>query len=114
MKGIIYYNSNFENGIAELKRIVERYKQMEISTTYCNYSRNGALATFENGDSWRVLGAKDSSRGYRCNVAYIERSIDYNTYQVIIGPAMFEFPYSAMRFWGEGNLHLNFDPPLPF
>ena len=114
MKGIIYYNSNWENGIAQLRQVEENYNRMKISTIRSHYMRHGSWVQFENGDTWRVLGAKDSARGYRWNIAYVERSIDLDTYRCIISPAAFDFPFSATRLWGEGDLHLNFEPPAPF
>lgn len=114
MRGIIYYESNSENANDELKKMVDRYNQMHIPVTKCHYKKIGSYAEFENGDIWQVVKANESARGYRCNIAYIERSINYNTYRCIIAPKMLDFPFAAMRLWGEGNLHLDFDPPLPF
>ena len=114
MRGIIYYESSSENANDELKKLVDRYNQMRIPVIKCHYKKIGSYAEFENGDIWQVVKANDSARGYRCNIAYIERSINYDTYRCIIAPKMLDFPYAAMRLWGEGNLHLDFDPPLPF
>lgn len=113
VKGIIYYNSNWENGIAQLKQIEENYNRMKITTIHSHYMRHGSWVQFENGDVWRVLGV-GGARGYRWNIAYIERSINWNTYRCVIAPAAINFPFAATQLWGEGNLHLDFDPPLPF
>ena len=114
IKGIIYYESSFETANEELKKMIDRYNQKRIPVTKCHYKKIGSYAEFENGDTWQVVRANDSTRGYRCNIAYIERSIDYDIYRCIIAPKMIDFPFSAFRLWGEGNLHLDFDPPLPF
>ena len=114
MKGIIYYNSSHENGIAQLKQIEENYKMANIPTACGHYMRHGSWIQFENGDIWRVLRAGDNARGYRWNIAYIERSIDLNTYRCIISPSALSFPFSATRLWGEGNLHIFDKVPLPF
>ena len=114
MKGIIYYESSCEKANEELKKIVDRYNQMHIPVTKCHYKRIGSYVCFWNGDIWQVVRANEHARGYRYNIAYIERSIDYNTYRRIIAPKMIDFPYSGYKLWGEGNLHLNIDPPLPF
>lgn len=114
MKGIIYYESSFEKANEELKKIVDRYNQMQIPVIKCHYKRIGSYAEFKNGDTWQVVKANDSARGFRCNVAYIERCINYDIYRCIIAPKMFDFPYSAMRLWGEGDLHISDEPPLPF
>ena len=75
---------------------------------------SGSTAEFGNGDFWRVCRASDCSRGVRCNVAYIQRSIPYDVYRTIISPVMFDFPFAAIRLWGEGNLHISDEVPLPF
>ena len=114
MKGIIFYESSFEKANEELKKMVDRYNQKRIPVIKCHYMKNGSYAEFENGDVWKVVKANDGARGFRCNVAYIERCINYDVYRCIIAPKMFDFPFSALHLWGEGNLHLDFDPPLPF
>lgn len=114
MKGIIYYESSFEKANEELKKMIDRYNQMHIPVTKCHYKKIGSWAEFENGDTWQVVKANDSARGYRCNVAYIERSVNYNTYCCIIAPKMIDFPFSAIHLWGEGNLHISNEFPLPF
>ena len=114
MKGIIYYESSFEKANEELKKMVDRYNQMHIPVIKCYYKKHGSWAEFENGDIWKVLGAGDRARGCKWNIAYIERSISLDTYRCIIVPAATDFPFAATRLWGEGNLHLDFDPPLPF
>lgn len=114
MKGIIYYESSFEIANEELKKIIDKYNQSHIPVTKCHYKKIGSYAEFENGDIWKVVKANDSARGCRCNIAYIERCINYDIYRCIIAPKMFDFPYSAIRLWGEGDLHISDEPPLPF
>ena len=114
MKGIIFYESDFIKANEELKKIVDKYNFMHIPVEHCHYKKIGSYARFENGDTWQVVKANEGARGCRCNIAYIERSIDYNIYYRRIAPCMIDFPFAAIRLWGEGNLHLNFDPPLPF
>lgn len=42
MKGIIYYNSSYENGIAQLKQIEENYKMANIPKACGHYMRHGS------------------------------------------------------------------------
>lgn len=113
MIGNIYHNSNYEAGNAKLKQIVTNYAMARIPAVKVHYDKYRSWAQFENGDIWRVLGANDGSRGYRCNVAYVERSISFDTYRVIICPAMMNHPYSAIHLWGEGNLYIMEDFSMP-
>lgn len=87
---------------------------MHIPVEQCHYKKSGSYARFENGDTWQVVKANDGARGYRCNIAYIERCINRDIYYCIIARMIKNFPFSGIRLWGEGNLHLNFEPPLPF
>lgn len=113
MIGNIYHNSNSEAGNAKLKEIVANYEMACIPAVEVHYTKYRAWAQFENGDIWRVLGANDGSRGYRCNVAYIERSISFDIYRTIICPAMRHHPYTAIHLWGDGNLHIMEDFSMP-
>lgn len=114
MRGIIWYRDHAQAGINMLKQVILDYARADIEPSYSHFSSNCAWVTFKNGDEWRVAGARDSSRGMACNIAYVERSIDYDTYQTIIFPTMKCKPYTAIRLWGEGNLHLDDSQPLPF
>ena len=119
MRGIIFcknYTSANTEGVEMLKHIIQQYEKIEINCIFhISPSGNSSYADFYNGDSWRVVVANESGTcGRRCNIAYVERSIDYKTYCCLISPCLYDFPYSAVRLWGEGNLHINDTPDLPF
>lgn len=114
MKGIIWYKDDWVKGFEQLEKIIEKYQQINISTKRFARSRFDSFAEFQNGDIWRVKCAGEQSRGQRCNVSYIERSIDYNIYECIISHCTTAYPYNAIRLWGEGDLHLTDAQPLPF
>jgi len=99
MKGIIYYESSFEKANEELKKMVDRYNQMNIPVTKCHYKKIGSWAEFENGDIWKVVKANESARGFACNIAYIERGIEKSIIDTIIKPALKAKPYTAFNFW---------------
>lgn len=114
MKGIIQYRDDYSKGIEQLKIMINKYERMKIPVTENHFSKYDTYVVFENGDTWKVVGARECGRANRCNVAYVERNIDYDIYKTIIAPTMINFPFSAVRFWGEGNLHISDEPPLPF
>lgn len=114
MKGIIWYRDDYSKGIEQLKIMINKYERMKIPVTENRFSKYDTYVVFENGDIWKVVGARKCGRANRCNVAYVERNIDYDIYKTIIAPTMINFPFSAVRFWGEGNLHISDEPPLPF
>lgn len=114
MRGIIYYYSDFEVGINKLKEIVERYNMMNIGTVKCHYKRWNSWAEFDNGDTWEVKYANDSARGYRWNIAYVERCVPYDVFRCVIQPAGTRMPYNAIQLFGEGDLHIDYCIDLPF
>ena len=114
MKGIIWYRDDYSKGIEQLKIMIDNYERMKIPVTENHFSKYDTYVVFENGDTWKVVGARECGRANRCNVAYVERNIDYNVYRTIICPTMICFPFSAVHFWGEGNLHISDGLPLPF
>lgn len=114
MKGIIWYRDDYSKGIEQLKIMINKYERMKIPVTENHFSKYDTYVVFENGDTWKVVGARKCGRANRCNIAYVERNIDYDIYKTIITPTMINFPFSAVRFWGEGNLHISDEPLLPF
>lgn len=112
MKGIIFYNSNRENAIKEMEKIIKKYEQIKIKSVRYIYNSYQCLTEFENGDIWKIVKANDSARGDRCNVAYIERSIYYDTYHCIIAPMMTALPFSALCLWSDGDLYLTDEYPI--
>lgn len=99
MKGIIYYESSFEKANEELKKMVDRYNQMNISVTKCHYKRISSWVEFENGDTWQIIRANNNARGLACNIAYIERGIEKSIIDTVIKPALKAKPYTAFNFW---------------
>ena len=99
MKGIIYYESSFEKANEELKKMVDRYNQMNISVTKCHYKRIGSWVEFENGDTWQIIRANNNARGLACNIAYIERGIEKSIIDTVIKLALKAKPYTTFNFW---------------
>lgn len=118
MKGIIFCKERAglnNEGLTMLKHIIKRYEQIGIDCIFHISPFGNSYADFYNGDSWRLAVADPSgTRGRRCNIAYVERSIDYETYRTLINPCLYNFPYSAIRLWGEGDLRISDMPELPF
>lgn len=114
MKGIIFCGSSCERGNEKLEEIINKYKLTGIEAVKNVYSKSGSWAEFENGDVWRVARASDNARGLRCNVAYVERCVNYNIYRTVIMHCLTAAPFTAINLWGEGDLHITPEPPLPF
>lgn len=106
IKGIIWCASgHLEKGCNKLNEITKNYELMGVKLTTekrspCNYR------VFDNGDTWRVASACESSRGVRGNIHYIDRSINMVVLETIIRPTMTAVPFSSYQFYGEGDLYI--------
>ena len=112
MRGIIFAK-DLDKGNVQLLDIAQRYEMLQIDTQIRRL-KHGFTLECANGDYWSVRSANVRACGARCNIAYVERSIDLETYRCEIAPCLTNFPYSAIRLWGEGNLHIDDCPMLPF
>ena len=112
MRGIIFCTDT-ERGNAQLLNLMDKYKLMDIPVQM-QIRKQGYILECGNGDYWKVHNANALMLGVRCNIAYIERNIDYDVYRCCIAPCLTDFPYSAIHLWGEGDLHIDNTPDLPF
>lgn len=104
MKGVVWCTT-IKDGNEKLEEIIKDYMQCGITIQDKRSSALvGSYVRFSNGDSWQVRRANDSSKGVRCNISYIQRNISYDIYNVIIRTCMFNYPFSAIKLWGEGDL----------
>ena len=115
MEGLIVYKNNSAQANEILERMVQDYQQMGIKCICHHRQKIGySWAKFDNGDYWKVIRASDNARGHKCNIIYVERSIDWDVYQTIVMPMAINHPYCGIHLWGEGNLHITDIQPLPF
>ena len=112
MRGIIFC-TDIERGNAQLLNLMDKYKLMDIPVQL-KIMKQGYTLECGNDDYWKVHNVNIRTLGSRCNIAYVERNIDYDVYRCCIAPCMTDFPYSATRLWGEGDLHIDDTPELPF
>lgn len=113
MKGVVWC-TNLSDGNKMLEKIIDRYKYSGIDLNNYKQSHYDSCATFNNGDYWRVCKANENARHARCNIAYIQRNIPYNIYRTIIEPTIFDYPFSGIHLWGEGNLYITNEIQRPF
>lgn len=97
MIGIIW-TENIEAGNKKLEQMIEDYSQTKINMTSYMHSKYGSIVSFENGDRWRVVLPSDRRRGERCNIAYIDRTIDKKTVDEVIFPSLIRYPYTAYKY----------------
>lgn len=112
MRGIIFCK-NIEDGNKQLLDIAKNYKFIKIDIQLKKLEKGYSLMC-DNGDYWTVASSSSTARGLRCNIAYIQRSIDIDTYYEVIAPCLTSLPYTAIRLFGEGNLRISEQPMPPF
>ena len=102
MKGIVWGHT-FQTAKEKLMEIQENYERYRIPVTRIKNSPYEYWIEFSNGDVWRAVSARESARGNKVNVSYIDRKIDPLFIDVIIRPCTIAFPYQAFRYYGEPN-----------
>lgn len=88
-----------EDGNVELQRMIDNYIAMQHAITSQVISKNNSRVIFDNGDEWRVLTATENRRGIRCNIAYIDRTIDKHIVETVIQRTMVSMPYMAYKYF---------------
>ena len=76
MKGIVW-GKDLDTAKNKLTNIINNYVLMYseeiIDEIYC--TKNKYFVRFSNGDEWQAVKVHDASRGFRCNVSYIDSKI---------------------------------------
>lgn len=101
IKGVVWTCDRAGDGIRQLKCVRDEYIWNGINPVREKYSRESSFIEFENGDTWRVASATESSRGIRANYALIDaRTSEEFVWNVILrtltcpfGPRHYEFFY---------------------
>ena len=105
MKGIIWYQENTEQAKEILKKMIEKYKLFNINIApgrgHSRETKYEMHVEFDNGDVWDVFKARESCRGYKCNISYVSRSIPLDMVNVIIYPCTIAPPYHGINYWYE-------------
>ena len=74
MKGIVWGN-RWISAVNQLDKIAIKYKQLHINPVQIIKTKTEYTITYENGDNWRAIRGNTNSRGYKCNISYIDREI---------------------------------------
>ena len=98
MKGIVW-GKTFTSAIDKLDQIAAQYEQFHIYPIRIIKSKNEYIITYENGDYWRACCINTSSRGYKCNISYIDREIADDIVDTIIKPCTTCFPYHGFEYY---------------
>lgn len=53
-----------------------------------------------------MVPARESFKGFKCNISIVERSIPFEIFDTIIEPCTMPYPIRGFDFYGEGELRL--------
>lgn len=95
MTGIIWGYTE-ETAKNKLKEIEENYKLYHTAEILI---RRKNEIIFNNGDRWIASGARESSRGRRCNISYIDVRIEQDFIDTVIKHCTTAGPYHAFNYY---------------
>ena len=98
MKGIVWGN-RWISAVNKLDQIALKYEYLHISPIQIVKTKNEYIITYENGDNWRAIRGNTNSRGYKCNISYIDREITDDIVDTIIKPCTTDFPYHGFEYY---------------
>lgn len=95
MNGIIWYYTNKEIGLNRFEQLIKDYRRIRVEVVH----RTKDKVEFDNGDSWRVIPARDISRGHACNIGLIERGTPDDIIHTLIMPCINSCPYQGYNYY---------------
>lgn len=98
MKGIVWGN-RWISAVNQLDKIAIKYEYLHIKPVQIIKTKTEYTITYENGDNWRAIRGNTNSRGYKCNISYIDREIADDIVDTIIKPCTTCFPYHGVEYY---------------
>lgn len=99
MKGIVW-GLTFADAAQQLEEIEQRYKLYQTANILTKRkSKYSYELIYDNGDHWKAVGAKESARGNKCNISYVDARIDPDIIDCIIRPSTVAGPYNAFNYF---------------
>ena len=103
MKGIVWGNT-FEIASEKLDKIEKNYKLYRTANLIRKIkTKNQHILEFDNGDYWKAVSARESARGSRCNISYVDSTIPLEFIETVIEPCTSAGPYQAIRYFYAGE-----------
>lgn len=101
MRGAVW-GATFQTAAKKLDSIIEDYIMYRINPRRITKTKYNYWVEFENGDFWRACSARESARGVRTNVAYIDHMISPIFVDEVIKPCTIAQPFQALHYyWPE-------------
>ena len=103
MKAIVWGNT-FERAskkLDEIEKEYERYRTAKLIRK--TKTKNYHILEFDNKDYWEAKSARESARGSRCNISYIEATIPLEFIDTVIKHCTSAGPYQAIKYFYTGE-----------
>lgn len=98
MKGIIW--SKFTpRAVMALRFLDQDYRKQGIEPVEMKGESDIRMIKYDNGDEWQIVSATTTSRGYKCNLSYIDSEIDPEIVETIIKPATIARPFNGFNYF---------------
>ena len=98
IRGIIW-GSTLEEAKEELTRLKHNYLACHRTITHEVNSPLAGVVEFDDGDFCEDRVPNEASRGIKCNISYVSRSIDPDLIDNIIAPCTSLLPFNALRYY---------------
>ena len=99
MKGIVWGLTTID-AIKKMEQIEKNYEMYRTANVLTRRKSNSTYElVYDNGDYWIACGAKESARGHKCNISYIDARIDKDIIDFIIKPCTTLGPYSGFHYY---------------
>ena len=99
MKGIVW-GLTFDSAVSKLEEIEAGYELYHVAKlTRRIRSKYAYIIEYDNGDIWRAASARESSRGMKCNVSYIDARISEEFINCVIKRCTIAGPYHAINYY---------------
>lgn len=103
MKAIVWGNT-LEEASEKLDEIEEKYEQYGTAKLIRKTkTKNSHILEFDNKDYWMARSARESARGSRCNISYIEATIPLEFIDTVIKQCTSAGPYQAFKYFYSGD-----------
>ena len=80
----LVFGQTKEIGVRFLENILDNIQYGKVKQV--KKSKNDMFVELKDGSTYQAIGASDGARGYRCNVAFVDKYIDSKIVDEIIKP----------------------------
>lgn len=103
MKAIVWGNT-FERAskkLDEIEKEYERYRTAKLIKK--TKTKSYHMLKFDNNDYWIAQSARESAKGSRCNISYIDTMIPLEFIDTVIKYCTSAGPYQAIKYFYVGE-----------